>query len=42
VIQPAFTAVTRVQIPSGTPNLFSNLRFVILLYMGTKKAQTRR
>jgi hypothetical protein len=23
----AFTAVTRVQIPSGTPSLFSNLRF---------------
>ena len=35
----AFTAVTRVQIPSGTPNLFSNLRFPLLLYIGTKKAQ---
>src|SRR5215469_14177241 len=23
---PAFTAVTRVQIPSGTPNLFNHLR----------------
>ena len=25
--RPAFKAVTRVQIPSGTPNLISNLRF---------------
>jgi len=31
----SFTAVTRVQIPSGTPNLFSNLRFPLLLYIGT-------
>ena len=37
--RPAFTAVTRVQIPSGTPNLFSNLRFPLLLYIGTKKEQ---
>ena len=35
----SFTAVTRVQIPSGTPNLFSNLRLPLLLYIGTKKAQ---
>ena len=34
-----FTAVTRVQIPSGTPSLFSNLRFPLLLYIGTKKEQ---
>jgi hypothetical protein len=34
-----FTAVTRVQIPSGTPSLFSNLRFHFLLNIGTKKAQ---
>jgi hypothetical protein len=31
--------VRRVQIPSGTPILFSNLRFHLLLYIGTKKAQ---
>ena len=31
--------VSRVQIPSGTPNPFSNLRFPLLLYLGTKKAQ---
>jgi hypothetical protein len=33
----AFTAVTRVQIPSGTPNLFSNLRATARSVAGTKR-----
>jgi len=38
-LKGTFTAVTRVQIPSGTPNLFINLQFHLILYAGTKKAQ---
>src|SRR5437762_1286710 len=37
VIQPAFTAVTRVQIPSGTPNLFNNLEEQRRFFAGTKR-----
>src|SRR5438046_10091451 len=32
-----FTAVTRVQIPSGTPNLFSNLEKQRRFFSGTKR-----
>ena len=39
---PDFTAVTRVQIPSGTPNIFSSLRFDPLLFIGTKRHKSRR
>jgi len=31
-----FTAVTRVQIPSGTPNLFRNLRAIVKIFAGKK------
>ena len=34
--RPAFTAVTRVQIPSGTPNLISGLEEIVLFPAGTK------
>ena len=37
VIQFAFTAVTRVQIPSGTPNLFRSLRGTATFGAGTKR-----
>ena len=33
----AFTAVTRVQIPSGTPNPFSDLRGIAEIVVGTKR-----
>jgi hypothetical protein len=35
----SFTAVTRVQIPSGTPNLLRNLQPIAEIFVGTKKAQ---
>jgi hypothetical protein len=38
----AFTAVTRVQIPSGTPNLFRNLRAIAELFVGTKRHKLER
>jgi len=31
-----FTAVTRVQIPSATPNLFRNLRAIVKIFVGKK------
>ena len=34
---PTFTAVTRVQIPSGTPNLFKSLRGTATFGAGTKR-----
>src|SRR5215469_377120 len=34
-----FTAVTRVQIPSGTPSPFSNLRLFAFRYIAQRKAQ---
>src|SRR6266851_4039516 len=37
VWHPTFTAVTRVQIPSGTPNLFKNLRERRQFCAGTKR-----
>jgi hypothetical protein len=37
---PPFTAVTRVQIPSGTPNLFSGLTKTVNLIQGTKRHRT--
>src|SRR5437762_2873436 len=37
----SFTAVTRVQIPSGTPNLFRNLR-AAEIFLGTKKHKLER
>src|SRR6267378_1609829 len=37
-----FTAVTRVQIPSGTPNLFRNLRAIAELFVGTKRHKLER
>ncbi len=36
-----FTAVTRVQIPSGTPNLFSDLRGIAHCLEGTKRNSFR-
>src|ERR1700692_4171430 len=36
-IRVAFTAVTRVQIPSGTPNLFRSLRGADTFGAGTKR-----
>jgi hypothetical protein len=33
----AFTAVTRVQIPSGTPNLINGLEKIVLFPVGTKR-----
>ncbi len=33
----SFTAVTRVQIPSGTPSLFTELRVIAEMFVGTKK-----
>ena len=38
----SFTAVTRVQIPSGTPNLFRNLRAIAELFVGTKRHKLER
>jgi hypothetical protein len=35
--QLAFTAVTRVQIPSGTPNLINGLEEIVLFPAGTKR-----
>src|SRR5438128_11728163 len=34
-----FTAVTRVQIPSGTPNLFSDLEGTVTVFLRHKKEQ---
>src|SRR6202158_6369914 len=36
----SFTAVTRVQIPSGTPNLFKSLRGTATFGAGTKRHNT--
>ena len=38
----SFTAVTRVQIPSGTPNLFRNLRAIVEIFVGTKRHNSDR
>src|SRR5439155_26800511 len=37
---PPFTAVTRVQIPSGTPNLFRNLRAQAVFFAGTARMKS--
>ncbi len=37
-----FTAVTRVQIPSGTPNLFKNFKSADILFAGTAGLRSRR
>ena len=41
-IEVSFTAVTRVQIPSGTPNLFRKLRAIAELFVGTKRHKLER
>jgi len=41
-VRTAFTAVTRVQIPSGTPNLFRNLRAIVEIFVGTKRHNSDR
>jgi hypothetical protein len=38
----AFTAVTRVQIPSGTPNLFTKLQTLNGIFVGTKRHNSDR
>ena len=38
----SFTAVTRVQIPSGTPNLFRNLQPIAGIAVGTKRHNSDR
>ncbi len=38
----SFTAVTRVQIPSGTPNLFRKLRAIAEAFVGTKRHKSDR
>jgi len=42
VFELAFTAVTRVQIPSGTPNPFRNLRAIVKIFVGTKRHNSDR
>src|ERR1700732_4771095 len=36
-----FTAVTRVQIPSGTPSLFRSLRAIAEIFVGTKRHNSK-
>jgi len=38
----SFTAVTRVQIPSGTPNLFRSLQPIAESFVGTKRHKSGR
>src|SRR5579859_752838 len=41
-IEVSFTAVTRVQIPSGTPSLFRNLQPIAEIVVGTKRHNSDR